>query len=151
MVRKRHMLILLLLLLAGIGVCYGRSVSGTQVMLTVEDGREPYLTVRSQETVNIITLWTDEDTGLGYFFLPSFVSVREVSVSVEEGCTLRIGEKIFGGGVRNASPVAGEGSVSVYHGRCCRHAESLSGCIRQFSECSGGVCQYGKRTDGVSA
>lgn len=88
MLRKRYGLILLVLLLAAAGIFYENRISGTRVMLGIEETGLPYLTVYSGEGGNRITLWQDKENGKGYFFLPAYAQTQEIRLELPQSSHL---------------------------------------------------------------
>lgn len=82
MLRKRYGLILMVLLLAAAGIFYENRISGTRVVLGIEETGRPYLTVYSGENGNRIELWQEDEGGKGYFFLPAYARTQEIRLEL---------------------------------------------------------------------
>lgn len=95
--RKSYYLTAMLLLLIVVGAIYIRG-SWVPHMEFVIDQNIPYIEVCNGETRNEITLWTDNETGYSYFFLPSHVKTHDMRVKVPAHMEIAVDGQIIKNG-----------------------------------------------------
>ena len=95
--RKSYYLTGMLLLLIVVGAIYIRG-SWVPHMEFVIDQNIPYIEVCNGETRNEITLWTDNETGYSYFFLPSYVKTHDMRVKVPAHMEIAVDGQIIKNG-----------------------------------------------------
>ena len=77
------------------GYIYNRSISETNVSMTITEGM-PQVVVTARETLNRIQLWQDEDND--YFFFPSCVNTDKIRMIIPSDTVVRIDGQLIKNG-----------------------------------------------------